>query len=320
MGKAAMCIRMLQILNTGRVYKVSELAELLDTNPRNIIEYKKELDEVSLDFGGGFYVDPISGRYGGYRLNGNAVIPALKLTAEEKAVLLESFNYAMTKKDFVKKDVLTSAFSKIASSIEIYDKENKLLVVDKYQLQMGEPEIGERYKFIEKAIKVKKTISMVYNSLKHGEVEHKVDPYTLFIYNNSWFFLGWDHEKGDVLYFKLNRIKSYEMTEKRFAVSKQYKPEQYFDETGMKYNGEYHHVVLIAKGTRARLLKERVYGKNQTIEELDDGSIKVSMEMQNDNTIVSFALSCGDEAKFLEPQWLVDAIKEKIEAMHNLYK
>ena len=49
MGKAASCIRMLQILNTGRIYKVSELAELLETNPRNIIEYKKEKDFIKAD-------------------------------------------------------------------------------------------------------------------------------------------------------------------------------------------------------------------------------------------------------------------------------
>lgn len=51
MGKAALCIRMLQILNSGKIYKVSELADLLETNPRNILEYKKELDEISIDSG-----------------------------------------------------------------------------------------------------------------------------------------------------------------------------------------------------------------------------------------------------------------------------
>ena len=39
-SKTTLCIRMLQILNSGRIYKVSELANLLETNPRNIIEYK----------------------------------------------------------------------------------------------------------------------------------------------------------------------------------------------------------------------------------------------------------------------------------------
>ena len=68
MGKTALCIRMLQILNTGRIYKVTELAEILNTNPRNIYEYKKELDEISID--SGFYIETIPGKYGGYKLNG----------------------------------------------------------------------------------------------------------------------------------------------------------------------------------------------------------------------------------------------------------
>ena len=69
MGKAGMCIAMLQILNTGKVYKVSELAELLETNPRNIIEYKKELEEF------GYYIENIPGRYGGYRLENTVFSP-----------------------------------------------------------------------------------------------------------------------------------------------------------------------------------------------------------------------------------------------------
>ena len=63
MGKSAMCIQMLQILNSGRVYKASELADLLETNPRNIIEYKKELEEA------GYYIISIPGKFGGYQLD-----------------------------------------------------------------------------------------------------------------------------------------------------------------------------------------------------------------------------------------------------------
>ena len=320
MGKAAMCIRMLQVLNTGRIYKISELAEILETNPRNIVEYKKELDEVASDFGFGLYIETIPGRYGGYRLNGDAVIPALKLLPQEKEALLESYNYVLTKKDFVKKDEFIKAFAKVVSNIQIEEKENKLLAVDKYQLTMNEKDIEERYKFIERAIKTKHTVEIDYMSLKNGQKINVVDPYKLFIYNNSWFFLAWNHEAGDVHYFKLNRIKSYKMTDKKFTVWKYFKAENYFDEAGMKNNGEYHHVSLIATGTRAMLFKERVYGKNQTIEELEDGSIKVNLDMQNDNTMVSFALSCGDEATFLEPQWLIDKIKEKAESIKQKYE
>ncbi len=78
MGKASMCIQMLQILRSGRVYKCTELAELLETNPRNVIEYKKELEEA------GYYIVSIPGKYGGYKLEQGSLIPSLNLSNEEK--------------------------------------------------------------------------------------------------------------------------------------------------------------------------------------------------------------------------------------------
>lgn len=44
MEKTAKCIKMLWILNTGRIYKVKELADLLETKERNVIDYKEELN------------------------------------------------------------------------------------------------------------------------------------------------------------------------------------------------------------------------------------------------------------------------------------
>ena len=36
MGKTSNCLKMLQILSSGRVYKGQELADILETNVRNI--------------------------------------------------------------------------------------------------------------------------------------------------------------------------------------------------------------------------------------------------------------------------------------------
>ena len=311
MGKAEMCIRMLQILNTGRVYKISELAALLDTNPRNIIEYKKELDEVSGSCEGGFYIDTIPGRNGGYKLNGNAVIPALKLLKNEKEALVEGYEYLLNKADFMKKEDATRAFAKVLSNIQ-FDKEEqeKLIVVDKYQLTMDEKDIKERYDFIEDAIKQKRVIEIEYMSLKNGFKKHILHPYKLIIYNNSWFFLALNPEEGEVWSFKVNRVINYKMLDKKFTVWKGFKAEDYFDGQGFVNNGQYEHVEFIATGTRAFLMRERQYGKNQVIEELEDGSIKVSVDMQNKVQILSFALGCGSEIEVLSPEWLKDEIKQ----------
>ena len=309
---------MLMYLNTGRTYKVSELAELLETNPRNIIEYKKELDEVAYYFGG-FHIENISGRYGGYRLEGNALLPSFKLNLEEKDAFKEAFNYIQTKKDFVKKKEASSAFAKIMSQINMEEKNNDLLVVDHYQLQMQEKEITERYKMIEKAIKSKNTIEMEYNSLKNGTKINVVDPYKLFIYNNSWFFLGWDHEGCDVYYFKLNRIESIKILDKKFAVLKGFKAENYFDGNGFKNNGEFYHVEFLASGTRKMLMKERVYGKNQVVEDYDETRVKVSLDMQNKGAIISFALGCGLDIEILTPEWLKEEVRNISNELYNRY-
>jgi predicted DNA-binding transcriptional regulator YafY len=43
MNKAAACIKLLEVLNTKTYMSRNELAELINTNPRNINEYIKEI-------------------------------------------------------------------------------------------------------------------------------------------------------------------------------------------------------------------------------------------------------------------------------------
>lgn len=98
MRKASKCIKMLQLLNSGKVYKVSELADLLETNPRNLMEYKKEFEER------GYYITSIPARYGGYWLEKFTVIPSLTLTGDKKKALSESVGYILSRDEFFAKE------------------------------------------------------------------------------------------------------------------------------------------------------------------------------------------------------------------------
>lgn len=150
MGKAAMCIKMLEILNTGRVYKVSELADFLETNPRNIVEYKKELEEC------GYYIDSIPGRYGGYQLNQVNLLPELRFSKLEKEALSNSMNCLLSKKDFLDKEKYLGCISKAYSSIKQQEAENDVMVINRFPLAMSQDELSKRYSFINGAIKSKK--------------------------------------------------------------------------------------------------------------------------------------------------------------------
>ena len=308
MGKAAMCIRMLQVLNTGRVYKISELADLLETNPRNIIEYKRELNEVATDCGYEFYIENVKGRYGGYKLNGHALLPSLALTTNEKDSLMTALNYLVARNDFMAKNEYQHAMGKIISSIILRDieKEESIFVINRFPLSMSEKDIEYRYRLIKEAIKQKKKIKFTYLSLKNVVTERLFDPYEIFMYNNSYYVIGWlcsgDHV--GIRWFKINRIENIEMTKDKYTIWKYYNKSDYIDEYGFKSNGEWYHVEFVAHGAYAALCKERIYGKNQVVEVIDDNSTKVSVDMQNQENIRVFVLGFGNNIDIIEPEWL----------------
>ena len=68
MFRTALCIKMLMIFD---VVSIKELSEELETNPRNIPEYRKELEAA------GYPIETVSGRYGGDRLKKTDFFPTV---------------------------------------------------------------------------------------------------------------------------------------------------------------------------------------------------------------------------------------------------
>lgn len=314
MSKAAMCIRMLQILNSGRVYKVSELANLLETNPRNVIEYKKELEEA------GYYIISIPGKYGGYQLDRTSIIPSLKFTEEEKKAISEGAGYLEARNDFLLKKDFQTAMSKVYSSMQYNEPQVEPLVLNRFPLSMQSKEITDRFNALEKCIIKQYKIKLEYLSLKNEVTDRVFQPYRLFMYNNAWYVIGFDEKSGEIRYFKLNRIKGFEILNgQKFRRLLSYNETDYFDEFGMKQNGEWYQIKLQLFDQYAMLVKERVYGKNQTVEAMEDGSSVLTCEMQNKENIKVFVLGFGEHCKVLEPEWLREEIMGTIRTLKGLY-
>lgn len=314
MGKAAMCIKMLQILNSGRVYKISELATLLDTNSRNIIEYKKELDEC------GYYINTIPGRNGGYQINNTFLMPTLKLTEDEYDTLKDSTNYLLSRNDFFHKDELESIMGKVYSTVNKYRSEDHLTIIYRFPISMESDELKKRMNLIEDAISAKKVIRVKYISQKNFINEYNYHPYELFMYNNTWFVIGWSEKYCDILYLKVNRFMSIELTDQTFKVYKLYNKSNYINEFGFKNNGEWYHVEFIAKDIYASIIKERTYGKNQQIEEIDNKHTLVKVDMQNKDDIIRFIIKHTNYIDVIEPEWLKDALVNISQNIIDKYK
>ena len=153
-----------------------------------------------------------------------------------------------------------------------------------------------------------------------GKVKnHVIHPYKLFVYNGNWFVIAYNETVNDIGYFKLNRINNLYLTRSHFTVLKTYVEGDYLDGYGMVKNGEYYHVELELTNLNT-VMKERIYGKNQNVVEIDDRHVRFSADMQNQEMILSFVLSFGNKCKVIEPDWLKDKVKETIREELALYE
>ena len=314
MGKASQCIKMLEILNSGRVYKCSELASILETNSRNIIEYKKELEEC------GYYINSIPGRYGGYQLEKSYTLPTLTYNEKQKEIISQAQNYLSNRNDFPYKHEFDQCMGKLFTALKHEDFMPEPLIITHYPLRMNEEQIKKLYDTMLDAIKYKHVVRLKYESQKKTVREYYYHPYELFMYNNAWFVIGWNEKFGNISYFKLNRMSELEITEKRFSVWKQYNRSDYIDEFGFKNNGEWYHVEFIAKNIYAQLVKERLYGKNQVVSVIDEHHTRVEVDMQNQEDIFTFFLGFGKEVEVIEPKWAIEEMKDYAEFISENYK
>ena len=314
MSKTALSIQMLEILYSRNIVGIAELAKILDTNPRNIPEYKKVLEEA------GYVIDTVPGRYGGYVLNKKYTFPSTRLSDTEKEGLMQGFDYLLSRNDFMRKDDYSRAMAKISSALMATDTPENTLIANRFPLAMPQEEIEERYAAMAHCIANKLVIGISYLTQKNIVTERDIHPYKLFMYNNAWFVLAFDCKYENILYFKLNRIEKFEIKNMHFRIPLTYVERDYLDEYGMKNNGEWYPIKIKLTGKYAMLAKERIYGKNQMVTPLDDGATILSCEMQNKEDILSFVLGFGANCEVLEPEWIKEQIVVIVSQIKEKYK
>ncbi len=311
MNKTMVCIQLLQLLSTHDVMNKNALAEALEINPRNIIEYVKTLQDSGYD------IVSKRGVYGGYQLNSSSMLPAIKLKEDEINILKASCSYLEKRPDFLDYQTYLRALSKILSNHTVDQNTNvNLTIIDRFPLAMPKEELLNRYNLFLKALDQHKKCEIGYLSTHNKVKSHIIHPYKVFVYNSSWFVLAWNETVHNFGYFKLNRIETIKILNDDFTYLKTYKESDFIDEFGMKQNGDYFDIKLELTDLWT-VVSERIYGKNQKLTKLDVHKTIFECSMQNKQMIKSFVLGFGRKAKVLSPDWLKEMIFEEIKQMQE---
>ena len=314
MGKTSATIKLIQILSARASYISSnELAELLETNPRNIKEYIKEAEEC------GYVIESLKGVYGGYRLSRTSNLPSVKLTQNEIDSIIKGKEKLDSITDFEDKIQFDLALGKVLSEFEGNKGVSPITMIDRFPLSMDKMELQKRYGLFSEAIDGLFKVDIKYRGAKGNVKNHLIHPYKIFVYNGSWFVLAYNETVSDIGYFKFNRIDDMFITRNHFTILKTYDEKDYLDEYSMKKNGDFYHVKLKIANMNT-VMNERIYGKNQHIEEIDSKNIIFDCDMQNKDMILSFVLSLGKNCEVLGPDWLKNNVKDVIWKMMEYYE
>ena len=199
MSKISNVITMLELLQSGRKYSISELSNILEVSERMIRIYKEDLDKA------GIYIDSIRGPYGGYVLKQSIHIPVTKFKLEDAELLNKYIDLEQNKEI---KEKLISLQDKIKGAYILNEQ------VDKKQ-DLKE-EIGKKYNILTRAIKEKRKVRILYYSYGTGENERVIDPIEMFLFQNGWYCAAFCEMKNDMRHFELKRIKKCELLNEKF--------------------------------------------------------------------------------------------------------
>ena len=164
------------------------------------------------------------------------------------------------------------------------------------------------------------TLEIVYLTFKGKEITMTIYPYYVKQYNGRWFLYGLNDELNKISNLALDRIHSYENSEKTFKKNENYDFSTYFDDvmgaTIPNDNVKKETIGLRFSANRFPYVVSKPIHKSQKV--VDEDNCVVEIQVRPTRELTQQLFSFIPDVEVLYPEWYRQQIKEKIE--ENLKK
>ena len=266
-----------------------ELAARLGVDPRTVRRYATRLTEL------GIPLVAERGRYGGYRLAPGYRLPPLMLTEDEAvAVVLgllagqriglstaaPAVDTALAKIRRVLPTALAARVTAVAETLTLTLRRPGRpaarptdAATDAATGAAGDaagalPETGALLTLAE-ATRERWRVRLAYRSWRGEDSERELDPYGLVFHSGRWYVTGFDHRRGEVRSFRLDRMRSVEPTGASFVPPEGFDPVAHL--TTSLARVPYAHRVEVLLRTDLAAARRRVPPSVATLSEVDGG-------------------------------------------------
>jgi len=164
-------------------------------------------------------------------------------------------------------------------------------------------DLADVIRALNEAVLARRTVRMKYTTARTGETRaREFDPYRVWYRNGGLYAIGHDHKSGELRTFAIDRIKSPELTARRFEIPEDFDFEARTASAFGVVLDPPEHVRIRFAPRRALYVREHDWHPSQKIERLADGGVELHMDVGAGDELASWVLTFGADAEVLEPE------------------
>lgn len=173
---------------------------------------------------------------------------------------------------------------------------------------------------LRQALLLQRTAYLYYQKAGQEGVEtQRVDPYSLLLYENGLYLVGYSHRAKDIRKYAVERIKQVKITDSLFAVRSDLLKKAQSQRSFGIIEGPAMQVRIRLSRDVAHLLKEREWHPTQKITQLANGDVLYAMHAGGLAELTTWVLSWGARAEVLAPPELIREVKNHVTALARTY-
>ena len=318
MNRAALCIKMLKILKSRDIVSTAELAELLKTNPRNIREFRKELEAA------GYHIEEKKGRYGGYYLDDRDLIQIPKLTKEQLQVLAHARQFIKAHAEFAEGDQFEEIMDDVAAAGSSYSNREMPEIGYSFSVDRHSGLTDHEREMLSQVLaSMKSSYSVELSYMKRGVNEPAsilVDPYHVVNIEDNWYMIGWSHSAKAFRNFRFSdeRMLDIKLTQRRFTKDPNFNFKNFIG-IDSAFKGKLNLYEVEVNPDHARLFREDFKGRELSQKENRNGKCVFSFTADNQYQVYQLLFRFGDAVELILPVEFRDEYIKRIASIAKVY-
>ena len=187
----------------------------------------------------------------------------------------------------------------------------------------GGPAAGESIDVTRRLLEATRSRHVVtmryFSASRNRSKNYEVQPYRLALASGGVYLVGWVPAYNAFRTFAVGRIERLLVSEETFRRTREL-PDNLFSQSMGVFWGDPERIELEFEARVAPFVRGRVWHESQTITELADGGLHVSLEVSNDWALRSWLLGFGASVRVIQPKALAASLREEFQRAVSVYE